>query len=347
MPSNTAAYIVEAGKALEVREAPYPLPGEHQLVIENRSVALNPADFVLYQMGPDFFPKGALSSDTLPMTFGFDVAGNVMAVGAAVTDFKVGDRVLAMSDVAFQKYPAILDQVAARVPESVTYEQASVVGVALATAAVGLFHADNLALDLPKPGSRPAPDGKTKAVLITAGASSVGCNAVQMAAAAGYEVFTTASPKNFEYLRGLGASQVFDYGSASLDEDIAAALKGKTVAGALAIGAIDHSAYKAILDTCAAAVTSTEGRPFIALTMVPPATLPEGVQTNFVNCMAVRDDRRLANAIYRDYLTEAMAAGTFTPAPPAKVVGHGLEAIEPALEQLKKGVSASKLVVTL
>ncbi|EFL9456831.1 oxidoreductase, partial [Klebsiella pneumoniae] len=43
----------------------------------------------------------------------------------------------------------------------------------------------------------------------------------------------------------------------------------------------------------------------------------------------------------------ALAARTFVPAPPAKIVGQGLEMLQAALEALKAGVSAAKIVVTL
>ena len=59
---------------------------------------------------------------------------------------------------------------------------------------------------------------------------------IQLAVAAGYEVFTTASPHNFDYVRGLGASRAFDYNSPSVVPDLIAAFEGKTIAGAFSIG---------------------------------------------------------------------------------------------------------------
>lgn len=68
------------------------------------------------------------------------------------------------------------------------------------------------------------------------GATSVGSNAIQLAAAVGYEVITTASPRNSNYVKKLGASQVFDHNDKTVVEDIIEAFKGKTIAGALTIG---------------------------------------------------------------------------------------------------------------
>jgi NADPH:quinone reductase-like Zn-dependent oxidoreductase len=62
--------------------------------------------------------------------------------------------------------------------------------------------------------------------------------AVQLAIAAGYEVITTASAHNFDYVKKLGASQVFDYNSPTVQEDVLGAFKSKTLAGVMdSIGA--------------------------------------------------------------------------------------------------------------
>ena len=55
----------------------------------------------------------------------------------------------------------------------------------------------------------------------------------------------------------------------------------------------------------------------------------------------------VGESIYGDFLPYALQTGQFRPMPPAKVVGEGLESIQGAMDLLKKGVSASKLVVRL
>jgi NADPH:quinone reductase-like Zn-dependent oxidoreductase len=59
------------------------------------------------------------------------------------------------------------------------------------------------------------------ALLITSGASSVGSNAIQLAHAAGYDIFTTASPNNFELVHRLGAEEVVDYHDQDVAEKLA------------------------------------------------------------------------------------------------------------------------------
>lgn len=55
----------------------------------------------------------------------------------------------------------------------------------------------------------------------------------------------------------------------------------------------------------------------------------------------------VGNAIYRDYLPAALRSGEFKAKPDPKVSGHGLESIQGGFAAQKKGVSASKVVVTL
>ncbi|KAI8631281.1 putative zinc-binding alcohol dehydrogenase domain-containing protein cipB [Xylariaceae sp. FL1651] len=339
MPSNTAAFIPDLGKALEIRPVPYPEPKEHELVVENHSISLNPCDFSMQTYGPAIFPNLKY-----PCLIGEDVAGAIVAVGPGVTDYKVGDRVAGMTLSGFQKYPVLSDYLAAAIPDSMSYEEACVIPLCLATAASCLFHKDYLALRMPSP-TPPEPTGQT--VLIWGGSTSVGSNAIQLAVAAGYEVITTASPRNFAYVKGLGASQVFDYNSATIRADLVAALKDKSTVGGIAIGGIGTPMpYEDVLDSCAAVLRETDGRKFL-VTLKPTKNLDlPGVEAKFSNAALVRE-REFGYAIFRDFLPMALAAGTYKPFPKPEVVGHGLEEIQGGLDMLKAGVSAKKLVITL
>jgi NADPH:quinone reductase-like Zn-dependent oxidoreductase len=103
MPSNTAAYLVEAQKPLEVKEAPYPEPAQNELVVRNYAVAINPVDYATQLLGTNIFPWLKF-----PTIIGHDVAGEVVAVGSAINDFKAGDRVVGLTTSAFQTYSTIL-----------------------------------------------------------------------------------------------------------------------------------------------------------------------------------------------------------------------------------------------
>lgn len=165
--------------------------------------------------------------------------------------------------------------------------------------------------------------------------------------AAGYEVISTSPPKNFEYVQIMGASQVFDYNSATLQDDLVAAFRGKTSAGAVAnggFGGIEGSGPPSV-QAAATTVLSCPGKKFVAMTMAPVwGPSAQGVELKFVE--QLRGDTELASAVLHGYLADALAQGSFRPLPDPEVVGQGLEAMQGAMDILKKGVSRKKLVVT-
>ncbi len=79
---------------------------------------------------------------------------------------------------------------------------------------------------------------------------------------------------------------------------------------------------------------------------VPPQVLDRGVGAKFIMASNV-DDKELNQAIFADFLPQALAQGKYVTAPEPEVVGKGLELVSAALDLLKKGVSAKKLVVSL
>ena len=373
MPSNEAAWLVAKHAPLQVKDAPYTEPGTGEILVRNHAVAVNPVDWMVQYLGGLAF--GWIK---YPFVLGSDMAGEVVAVGSGVTDVKVGDRVLAMAagsakqrnraaEGAFQAYSIVLPRLTTVIPDHLSYVEAAVVPLGVTTAACGLFQSDLLALELPSAH----PKARDQWVIICGGATSVGSNAIQLAVAAGYDVVATASPKNFDYVKSLGAACAFDYNSKNLVRDIVEALRGKEVVGALAIGAGSVSVCLEILPHCL-------GRRFIAncssdisfgaLPKGPQITLPviltllsgrlranaetrrksrrHGITANFFDASSVIDNE-IGPAIYRDYLGPALAEGRFRPAPPPKLVGHGLQAIQTAFDIQRGGVSAAKIVVDL
>jgi len=94
-----------------------------------------------------------------------------------------------------------------KVPESVSYEAASTIPLAYATAVGGIF----VDLSVPIPSSIPAPINSHPPILVWGGSSSVGAFGIQLAKLSGYKVITTSSPSNFEYVKSLGADWAIDY----------------------------------------------------------------------------------------------------------------------------------------
>lgn len=226
---------------------------------------------------------------------------------------------------------------ACEIPDSISFEGAAVIPLGYSTAAASLFQDAFLNLQFPTVPSQ-KPTGTT--LLIWGGASSVGSNAIQLAVAAGYQVITTASPKNFSYVKNLGASEAFDYNSSSIGDDLVRYFKGKTIAGALdCIGGSPSS-------ICMDVVHQSAGNKFVSTTKQGFPDPPEGVSIKHVFSSTIKDNQ-VGKAVYEDFLPGALKAGTFVPAPEPLVVGKGLESLQGAVDILQKGVSARKVVVSL
>jgi len=372
MPENTALWLNAKRAPLTVGPAPYTPPRANEIVVRARAVAVNPMDRLQQTMGDIFTPW-----TTYPFVVGSDVAGEVIEVGSGVTRFHIGDRVVGFAagsdklrdraaEGAFQHHVVLLAHMAAPIPDALSFEDASVLPLGLSTAACGLFQKDFLAMNAPS--AAPIRSGKT--LLVWGGSTSVGSNAIQLAVAAGYDVVTTASPRNFDYVKRLGAHEAFDYRSKTVVADIVRALKGREIAGALAIGVGSAAACIDIVGACKGnrfvamatpptsfdKVPAGRGRllrlvPAIARMLAGTTALTLKARRKGVRTKMIWGSALIANEvgpmIFEAFLPTALAEGRFVAAPHPRVVGVGLARIPAALEQQRLGVSASKLVVTL
>jgi NADPH:quinone reductase-like Zn-dependent oxidoreductase len=107
------------------------------------------------------------------------------------------------------------------IPNGWSIEEAAQLGVGPLTALQCLHQT----LELPSPFEANSPGSGPRTILIWGGASSVGQYAIQFAKLGGLRVLTTASPKNFGLVRGLGADEVFDY----RDEKVVQKIRTATV----------------------------------------------------------------------------------------------------------------------
>lgn len=120
MPSNKAAVLTATKAPLEIKEVPYPTPNENEIIVKNRAVAINPVDWFQQEMGPEVIPFLKY-----PAILGYDVAGEVEALGSGVTKFKVGDRVAGLVHQGFQEHVLLSEHMVTTIPSSVTFEQVS------------------------------------------------------------------------------------------------------------------------------------------------------------------------------------------------------------------------------
>lgn len=341
MPSNTAAILTGQRRPFELGPVEYISPGENELVIKNHAIAINPVDGAMQRLGNNLFPWMRF-----PIICGCDVAGEVIEVGPNVTRFKIGDRVCGLAagvpppkgtklSGAFQTFTLLNEVLVAPIPDNLTYDVAVVLPLGASTAACGLYQKDYL--NLAPPSLSPTPTGQT--VIIWGGSTSVGSNAIQLAVASGYEVIPTASPKNFDYVKSLGAAQAFDYKSDTAVQDIIAALKDKKIAGALAIG-------QGSVQACYEIVANCEGNKFVASASRLDVDVPDGVRSKFIFGSDLKDNE-VGPMIWREFLPSALAQGRYRCVPEPEVVGSGLESIQKAVDFQSRGVSRKKVVVTL
>ncbi|KAF8192412.1 dehydrogenase [Mycena galopus ATCC 62051] len=173
---------------------------------------------------------------------GSDFAGTVVALGIDVpTDLrKLGERVAGFiftiagisANGAFSEYVAIDAAVVIAIPETMTSEHAAQLGVACFTVCQSLYQCLCLptplapssslyqCLRLPTPL---APSSVPDNVLIWSGTSATGQYAVQFAKLGGLRVIATPSPRHFEFVRSLGADEVFNYADSHTAKRISAA----------------------------------------------------------------------------------------------------------------------------
>ena len=330
MPTSRSVWQDKPGVPGIIREDPTPKLEDHQLLLKVHAWAINPCDAMLQDQ--------ALPIVTYPVILGQDVAGTVEEVGAAAASkFKVGDRVFGFSyNNGFKDYVTLNNILAAKIPDSLSFNDASVFPLCITAASFGLFGKNFLAL--PSPTLNPTRTGKS--VLIWGGSSAVGGNAIQLVKAAGFEVVTTCSSRNFDYVKSLGADKAFDYNSPSLTNDVATELDKGTCVGI-------YMAAGKVAEACQVSLKSKQKLFVASSNPIMPGDAPEGVEAKMV--IGSGGDEMFAETIpitFGGFFAEALAKGAYKVAPSPQVVPKkGLEGIQEGLDILKKGVSATKLIV--
>lgn len=192
---------------LEELEVPVPVLTDTQVLVEMRASSINPADI---QLRSGAILKSSMAdkfSAQLPLVLGIDVAGVVKEVGAKVSHFKPGDRVMGMVPMgSYMDYVAVEEDHLAVIPESLSFEEAGATPTVALTAWQALFEYGRL-----QPGQR---------ILVQAGAGGVGHAAVQLAKQHGAYVIATARDYNHDFVKELGADEVIDYTKADFAAQI-------------------------------------------------------------------------------------------------------------------------------
>jgi acyl transferase domain-containing protein/NADPH:quinone reductase-like Zn-dependent oxidoreductase/acyl carrier protein len=194
---------------LTLRQAKRQRPGSGQVEIEVCAASLNFRD-VMKALG--LYPTDG--GDHLLL--GDECAGRIVAVGAGVEDFRVGDEVIAVAPSSLGSYVTTLAAFVMRKPAHMTFEEGATMPIAFLTAYYALHHLARL-----RAGER---------VLIHSAAGGVGLAALQIAQRAGAEIFATAgSPEKRELLHLLGVRHVLDSRSLSFADQILEITGGRGV----------------------------------------------------------------------------------------------------------------------
>ncbi len=206
-PSGMQLEIAEHGTldGLMLRPATRRAPKQNEIEIRVAATGLNFRD-VLNVLG--------MRGDNDPL--GGEVAGVVVRVGEDVSEFKIGDEVIAITVGGFSTYLTTDLTLVVHKPASLSFEEAATAPLAFLTAHYALHVLGKI-----KAGER---------VLIHAAAGGVGMAAVQLAQRAGAEIFATAgNTKKREFLKALGVKHVYNSRSLAFADEIAAALHEERV----------------------------------------------------------------------------------------------------------------------
>ncbi|KAL1845306.1 hypothetical protein VTK73DRAFT_703 [Phialemonium thermophilum] len=356
IPSQIKAITVAPGGGPVISTVAPPTPRDGYVIVRTTAVALNPTDWKA--------AANRFGVDCTGCRVGCDYAGVVVQADKtpAGSRLKVGTRVAGMvhgvnkgqpEDGAFAEYIVAKAGLQILIPDTLSDTAAATLGVGISTVGQALYQTLGLPLPLP------APPASGKTILVYGGSTATGILGIQFARLSGYRVVTTCSPRNFEYVKSLGADEVVDYS----DPEVCAAKIREFAGGELDLVFDCVSTPEAIKISLSA--MAPRGGKYVALMYVDQAAVKAinpnvSVTTPFAYTIfgeAFEKFRRF-KAVPEDFefgvkfwaiAEELLAAGKIEPArQDVNRGGKGLEGVLVGLEELKQNkVSGVKLVYTL
>ena len=180
---------------LQLGDAPDPVAGPGEVVVDVHAASINAADYKV-RLG-----SGAYGNLKFPHILGRDFSGFVSALGSGVTDFKIGDAVFGVTDQGIEgcyaEKLAIKAAIIAKKPDRLSHAEAAALGLTSLTALWAVEDTAKLQ--------------KGETILIQGGAGGVAGFAIQLSKHLGANVLTTASARNHDYVKSLGADRATDY----------------------------------------------------------------------------------------------------------------------------------------
>lgn len=190
-------------EVLTYEDSPRPKPGPADVLVRVAAAGVNPVDWKIRQ---GYLRERVQLS--FPAILGLDVAGEVEELGPGATRFKIGDSVFGRADPSrdgsYAEYIVVQESLLALRPKSIDDVLAASIPLAALTAWQSLFEAAGLA--------------KGQTILIHGASGGVGGFAVQFARWKGAHVIGTASARNEEFVRELGAHEIINYEATQFEE---------------------------------------------------------------------------------------------------------------------------------
>lgn len=206
---------------MELRESPIPVPGPGQLLLRVRATSLSRGDLlgaIKFHRSPEGRPAGV------------NAAGEVQALGAGVTEFRVGERIMVRGHGCFAEYVLVDPGLATPVPPQLTWEQAAAIPISYVTAWEAMVQYGRL-----KAGEW---------LLVTGASSGVGVASIQLGKAMGAHVIgVSTSPAKLDKLRALGLDVAICAHGSDFSSEVRAATGGKGVD--LAVNLVGGSVFAA------------------------------------------------------------------------------------------------------
>jgi NADPH2:quinone reductase len=206
-----AYQVVDFGppSALRISEIEGPSPGEHEILVDVAAAGVNFPDTLVVSGRYQILPER-------PFVPGKEIAGVVRAVGAGVSGFARGDRVLSqLEHGAFAEQALVKPEDTFHLPDGLGFSEATAMGLVYQTAYFALRD---------RAGLRP---GET--VLVGGAAGGVGVAGIQLAKAFGARVLAAVrKPEQAEFVRTCGADAVVNIGGGNLREELRAQIFAET-----------------------------------------------------------------------------------------------------------------------
>ncbi|KAF2962769.1 hypothetical protein GQX73_g10800 [Xylaria multiplex] len=251
------AFVTVEGGTAAVREIPKPTPGKGEILVRVHYAAQNPTDWKAVPHRPAGRIVGCDFAGTVA-----DPNGSSWREGQRVAGFVYGTMAEPLRG-AYAEYLATGSSFVWAIPDSISFQDASTISLAFATAIQAMFQR----LGLPEP-SKPAKSAFP--VLINGGTSSVGLYAVQLAKLAGLYVIATGSKQNHNLLTSLGADAVVDYKDAAWPEKV------RELSHDNLQHAFDCISEEETMPVVARALSSTKGGHLLCILPRKNSELPEG-----------------------------------------------------------------------